>query len=173
LLPLECLLSAPERLCAGDWQRLSIGVTATTSTSTLTLRLIRAANIELGEINDPIIAPHILGDPIRVRLDLVSLQVHLRLKYNELLVQAFLVKTNEMIFLEVNLQSIVVDVVLLLTVGGPTVADMASLVLVSTVSVELVVAVESLPTESTLGVALEAALIDRTRFMIAMLLVFP
>jgi hypothetical protein len=78
-----------------------------------------------------------------------------------------------MIFLEVNLQSIVVDVVLLLTVGGPTVADMASLVLVSTVSVELVVAVESLPTESTLGVALEAALIDRTRFMIAMLLVFP
>jgi hypothetical protein len=78
-----------------------------------------------------------------------------------------------MVFLEVALQSIVVDVVLLLTMGGTAVANVASFVLISTVSVEFVIAIESLPTESTLWVALEAALVDSTRFVIAMLLVFP
>jgi hypothetical protein len=78
-----------------------------------------------------------------------------------------------MVFTKVLLQSVVVDIVLLLAMGGATVTDMASLVFVSTVGVELIIAIESLPTESTLGVALEATLVDSTRFMIAKFLVFP
>jgi hypothetical protein len=73
LLPLESLLGTPKRLCAGNWQRLGIGVPTTTSTSALALWLIWAANIELSKIDDPSISPHILGDSVRVRLDLVSL----------------------------------------------------------------------------------------------------
>lgn len=56
--------------------------------------------------------------------------------------------------------------------GGTAIANVASFVLVSTMSVQLVIAIESLPTETTLGVALEAALVDGTRFVVTMLLVF-
>lgn len=44
---------------------------------------------------------------------------------------------------------------------------MASLMLVPAVCVELVVAVESLPTEAALGMALEAALVDGSRVVVA------
>jgi hypothetical protein len=78
-----------------------------------------------------------------------------------------------MIFLEVALQSIVVNVILLLAMGSAAVTDMASFMLVTTVGVKLIITIESLPTESTLWVALEAALLDSTGFVITMLLVFP
>jgi hypothetical protein len=100
---LESLLGTPKRLGAGDWQRLGIGIPAATCASALTLRLIRASDVKFGEVNDPSIPTDILGDAVRVRLELVSLEVHLRLEDHKLLLQAFLVKTQEMIFLEVAL----------------------------------------------------------------------
>ena len=77
-----------------------------------------------------------------------------------------------MVFLEVALQSIVVNIVLLLAMGGTAVANMASFVFITTMGVQLVIAIESLPTKTTLGVAFEAALVDSTGFVITMLLVF-
>jgi hypothetical protein len=76
-----------------------------------------------------------------------------------------------MILLEMMLKCVVVDVVLLLTVGRASVTNMATFVLVTTMSVKLVVAVESLTTETTLGVSLEATLVYCTRLVIAGLLV--
>jgi hypothetical protein len=70
---LESLLCAPERLCARDRQRLGIGIPPTTRTAARTLRLIWASNIELGEIDNPSISTHILGNSIRVCFNLVSL----------------------------------------------------------------------------------------------------
>ena len=66
---------------------------------------------------------------------------------------------------------IVVDKVLLLASLIPSVANMASLVLVPTMRIELIVAVEPLSTETTLGMPLEAALIDGPWIIISELLV--
>lgn len=50
------------------------------------------------------------------------------------------------------------------------IADVASLVALATVSVQLVVAVESSPTETTLGMPFEPTLVDRTRVVVSKLL---
>ena len=76
-----------------------------------------------------------------------------------------------MVFLEVNLQGVVVDKVLLLPCLVAPITDMAAFVLVATVRVQLIVAVEALSTEAAFWMTLEAALIDGTRVVVAELLV--
>jgi hypothetical protein len=104
--------------------------------------------------------------------NLVGLQVHLRFENDKLFLQAFSVKTSEMIFLEVLLESIVVNVVLLLAVGGASVTNVAAFVSITAVSVQLVVAIESLTAEATLGVSLETTLVYRSRLVVTSPFVF-
>jgi len=98
--------------------------------------------------------------------NLVGLQVHLRLENDELFLQAFLVKANEMILLEVALKSVVVNVVLLLAVGRASVTDVAAFMFITAVSVQLIIAVESLTAEATFGMSLETTLIYGSRLII-------
>jgi hypothetical protein len=104
-------------------------------------------------------------------LKLVTLQVHLRLEYDKFLFQALLVQADEMVLLKMVLKCVVIDVVLLLTVRRTSVTNVATLVLVTTMSVKLIVAVESLATKATLGVSLEATLIYGTWLVVTRLLV--
>lgn len=72
-----------------------------------------------------------------------------------------------MIFVEVILQCVIVNIVLLLTMGGASVTDVATFVFITAMSVQLVVAVEPLTTKSTLGVSPEATLVYSSRLVIA------
>jgi hypothetical protein len=104
----------------------------------------------------------------------MCLEVHLRVEYDELLVQAVSVRTQEVIFSKVHLEGVVVDVVLLLP--APTVlaiAYVAAFVLVPTMRVKLVVSIESLATEATLRVSLESALVDCAGVVVTEFLVLP
>jgi len=71
-----------------------------------------------------------------------------------------------MVLLEMNFQRVVIEVVLLLAVVIPTIANMTLLVLVATVSIQLIISVESLPAETALGMSLESALINCARVVI-------
>lgn len=66
---------------------------------------------------------------------------------------------------------VVVDKVLLLAVLIPSIANVTSLMLVSAMGIELIVAIKALPTESALRMTLEPALIDRAWIIISKLLV--
>lgn len=66
---------------------------------------------------------------------LMCLEVHLGLEDDELLLQTLLVEAQEVIFLEVVFESVVVDVVLLLAAAGATVTNVASFVTVTTMCV--------------------------------------
>lgn len=68
-------------------------------------------------------------------------------------------------------QGLVIDVVLLLAVGGTTITDMATLVLISTVGVEFIIAVETLAAKATFWVSFETALVNGTGLIVAVLLV--
>lgn len=103
----------------------------------------------------------------------MSLKIHLRFKDYKFLLQALFVHTQEMISAEVVLQCVVIDKVLLLPAVRPAVADMASFMPVATMCVKFVVSVEALSAKSALGVSLEAALLEATRLVIAVLLVSP
>lgn len=67
-----------------------------------------------------------------------------------------------MIFAEVDFKRVVVKEILLSAAGVATVAEMASLVLVAAMCVELIVTVEPLPAETTFWMSFETALIYRT-----------
>ena len=69
-------------------------------------------------------------------------------------------------------ERVVVNKVLLLPSLISSVADMTSLVLVPTMHIELVVAVETLSTEATLRVSLESTLIDSPWIIVPELLMF-
>lgn len=97
----------------------------------------------------------------------MSLEVHLRIEYNELLLQALPVRTHEVILPEVLFQRVVVDIVLLLPAPFSAIADVTALVLVATMRVKLVVSVEALTAESTFRVSLKTALVDRARVVVA------
>lgn len=105
-----------------------------------------------------------------MRLDLMSFQIHLRFEDHKFLLQTFWVQAEKVVALKMILKGLIINVVLLLTVGGTTITDMATFVFVSAVSVELVVAVEALATKSTLRVSFETTLIDRAGLIIAVLL---
>ena len=68
-------------------------------------------------------------------VQLMTLQVHLGLEHHKLLVQTFLIKTEEVVFLEMTLEGRVINVVLLLTVVGTAVTDMAAFVLLTTMDI--------------------------------------
>jgi hypothetical protein len=60
----------------------------------------------------------------------MSLEIHFRIKHNELLLEAFSVWARKVVFLEVQLERIVVDIILLLSAAFSAVTNMAALVLV-------------------------------------------
>ena len=68
-------------------------------------------------------------------LKLMCLEIHLGLEDDELLLETLAVETEEVIFLEVVFESVVVDVVLLLAAAGATVTNVASFVTVTTMCV--------------------------------------
>jgi hypothetical protein len=77
------------------------------------------------------------------------------------------------VFPEVHLEGIVVDKVLLFSASPfSTIANVAALVLVSAMSVELIVTVKTLSAEPTFWVSLEATLIYCSGVIVAELLVF-
>lgn len=104
----------------------------------------------------------------------MCLEIHFRIKDDKLLLQTLSVRTEKVVFSEVHLEGIVVDVVLLFsTASFAPIADMAAFVLVPAMRVEFVVSVEALPAETAFGVPLEAALIDGAGVVVAELLVLP
>lgn len=104
---------------------------------------------------------------------LVAFEIHLSFKNNKFFVQTFLIQAQKVVFLEMLLKSIIVDIILLLAVARLSITDMASLMLVSTMGVELVVSIEALTAKFTLGMSLETALVDSTGVIVAEFLVFP
>lgn len=76
-----------------------------------------------------------------------------------------------MVLAEVHLEGGVVEKVLLGAACVSAVAEVATLVLISAVSVQFVIPVEPLSTEPALWVAFEATLIHGTRVVVAKLLV--
>lgn len=101
---------------------------------------------------------------------LMCLQVHLGLEDHKLLVQALLIEAEEVISLEVILQSAVVNVVLLLPIPRPSITDMTALMFVSAVSIEFIISIEPLAAETAFRVSSESTLVNRTGNIIAMLL---
>lgn len=91
---------------------------------------------------------------------LMTLQVHLRLKHNELLLQAFPVQAKEVAFLEVVFEGVIVEVVLLLAMSRSSVADVASFMSVTTMRIQLVISVEPFTTETAFWVPSETALVN-------------
>jgi hypothetical protein len=75
-----------------------------------------------------------------------------------------------MIFTEVYFERVIVDIVLLLSVLVPAVADVTTFVLVSTMCIQFVVSIEALSTKPAFRVSLETALVDRTGIVITKLL---
>lgn len=100
-------------------------------------------------------------------LNLVTLQVHLGLENHKLLFQALFIQASEMILVKVILQRVVVNIILLLTMRGASVTDVATFMFITAMSVQLVVAVESLTTKSTFRVSPEATLVYSSRLVIA------
>lgn len=101
----------------------------------------------------------------------MAFQVHLRLKNHELLLQTLLVQAEEVVFLEMFLERVVVDIILLLAMSRSSITDMTPLVLVTTMGIQLVVSVEPLSTEPTLRVAFEAALVNGSRDIVSVFFV--
>jgi hypothetical protein len=109
-----------------------------------------------------------------MHLQLVCLEIHLGVKYNELLFQALSIWTQEVVFPEVLFERIVVDIVLLFfTSTVPAIANMATFVFVPAMRVKLVISVETHSAEAAFRVSLESALIDRAGIIIAKFLVLP
>lgn len=103
----------------------------------------------------------------------MTLQIHLRLEHDELLIQALLVQTQVVVFLKMVLERGVIDVVLLLAMSGLSIADVASLMLVTAVCIQFVISVESLATETAFRVTSETALVNGTGDVVSVFLVFP
>lgn len=105
--------------------------------------------------------------------DLVCLEVNLGLKDDKLLLETFPVRTKEVVISEVNFQLIVVPIVDRLRPLASTVADVASLMLLSAMRVQLIVTIEAFPAETTFWMTSKATLIDSTGMVVAELLVSP
>lgn len=78
-----------------------------------------------------------------------------------------------MVFLEMVLKSVVVNVVLLLTVPRPAVTNVAALMFVSAMGIKLIIAVETLATESALRMTTEPTLVHLSRLIVTILLMLP
>ena len=78
-----------------------------------------------------------------------------------------------MLFPEVNLKRVIVDIVLLFASLLSPIANVAPFVLVAAMNIELIVPIKSSLTESTVWMPLESALVDGSWIIVAELLVFP
>ena len=67
----------------------------------------------------------------------------------------------------------IIDVVLLLAMSGLSIADVASLMLVTAVCIQFVISVESLATETAFRVTSETALVNGTGDVVSVFFVFP
>jgi hypothetical protein len=105
-------------------------------------------------------------------LDLMRFDVHFRVKDHKFLLQALPIWTQKVVFLEVNLERVIVDKVLLLSAAITPVADVAAFVFVSAMCVQFVISIEALSAETAFWMSLEATLIDRARVVVAKLLMF-
>jgi len=88
-------------------------------------------------------------------LQLVGLEIHFRVEDDELFLLAFLVQAREVIFAEMLLKRIIVDIVLRVVAASPSVTQMAPLVTFSAMSKQLVISIESLSTKAAFRVALK------------------
>lgn len=131
---------------------------------------MRGAVVETRDIDTTGISSCILAQTVGVSFQLMCLEIHLGIEYNELLFQAFLVWTHEMILAEMKLKSIVVEIVLRLSSAVPSIAYVAALVSVATMCVKLVVTIEALSAETALGVAFETGLVHCAGVVVAVLL---
>lgn len=77
-----------------------------------------------------------------------------------------------MVFPKVLLQRVVIDVILLLSSAVPAIAEVTSLMLVSTMHVEFIIAVEALTAEAAFGMTFESTLVYSSRIIVAKLFVF-
>ena len=87
--------------------------------------------------------------------ELMSLEIHIRFEDDEFLVQTFPVGADEVVPLEVNLQSVVVQIIMRLP-RVPSVAEEATLVFVTTMFKQLVIVVKPLAAEAAQWVAVES-----------------
>jgi hypothetical protein len=78
-------------------------------------------------------------------LQLMSLKIDLRGKSNKLLVQTLSLQTQEMIFLEMLLERIIIEIILRLT--SSPITDKASLVSIPAMNIKFVLTIESLIAE--------------------------
>lgn len=145
---------------------LSTAIAATPSVSAATVCL-SVTGCEGADVDSASITARILREAIGVDFKQVGFEIDFILENNELFLVALFVGAHEVFFREVDGECIVVDVVLLCRLRATSIADMATLVLVATVCVQLVRRVEALSTEPALGVALEAGLVFRARLIVA------
>lgn len=128
--------------------------------------------IEAGNVDTTGVPPSVLGQAVGMGFKLVGFEVHVGIKDDKLFFQTFLIGADKVVFAEMELESVVIEVVLRLAATVTAVADVTSLVLVAAMCVELVVAIEALSAKATLGMALEAGLILGARVVVAVLFVF-
>jgi hypothetical protein len=133
---------------------------------------VRRTELEPRHVDSPGVSKGILCQAVRVNLQLMRFDIHLRVENNKLLLEALSVWTQEVVFAEMYLKSVVVYIVLLLPASLTAIADVTSLVLISAMRVELVVAIKARSAESAFWVPLEPALVDGSGIVIAELLVF-
>lgn len=100
-------------------------------------------------------------------------EIHLGLENIGLVGLTLGIETQEVCVRKVLFELLVVEVVLRIATPIPTVADMATLVPLPAVTVQLVIPVKSLTTKATLWMTLEPRLIDSSRSVVAVLFVPP
>lgn len=106
-------------------------------------------------------------------LDLVGLQIHFRIENDKFLLLALIIQARKVLLVEVLLQCFVILKVLRVVAAISPVAKMASLMSVSAMSKEFVVAVESLSAKAALWMSLETALIHGARIVVSEFLMPP
>jgi hypothetical protein len=172
-LTLEGQFVSPQRLGRRLWQWLSLcrrlaTPASSSSVSAATRRMVRRSHDEVGKVN----AARVFCESVGVGLQVVSFEVHFRVENDEFLLQAFFVETQEVIFPEVALQRVVVQVVVR-PAWRSSVAYMTPLVLLAAMDEQFIVAIEGLLAETTLGVSLEAALVYGSRLIVSVFLMLP
>lgn len=170
-LPLVRQLVSAQGLRARHGQGVCIWIAPSSGSSPFSLRLIRRSVVERRQIDMPGISPCILCQPARVRFKLVRLEINQRLEHDKLLIQALLVQAEKVVLAKVLLQRVVVDEVLVIPALAQPVADVAPLMLVPAVRVQLVVAVEPRLAEPALRMPLEPALVFCAGRVVALALV--
>jgi hypothetical protein len=89
----------------------------------------------------------------------MRLKIHSRIKDHELFFQALCIGAGIMVVVEMGLKSIVIEEVAWVVGIGDSITQMAALVSVATMSIELITAVESLSAEAAFRVTLETSLL--------------